>query len=345
MYVACPSCKALYEIQPEHLRVAAGQVRCGQCHETFSAALAVFDEPQQALAFAEEHQNVAQEIDALVDRALDDVGGDGESVEMEPAAGEGLVVSYEEEAEAAGIIEEITLAAEPPAADESEVVVPVPAGAPAERAVERPVCEPFQSDVDLYAQPTRSEFGAEAIEEDAAGSEAGFTAEAFLLEHEADHALARTSWGAIAAAFLFTFLLLGQYAYVERYRLAQFAEWRPALETLCASLGCDLPLRRDLARMEIIEREVRDHPRVDDALLVSATFVNRAAFVQAYPTFQVSFSDVSGAAVSMRRFRPAEYLQPSRDLAQGMQPGEQAHVTLELLDPGDRAVSFQFDFL
>ena len=94
-----------------------------------------------------------------------------------------------------------------------------------------------------------------------------------------------------------------------------------------------------------IEREVRDHPQVDDALLIHVTFANQAEFVQPYPVFAVSFSDVSGTAVAARRFRPDEYLSDTRNTAGGMQPGERAQLMLEVVDPGERAVSFQFDFL
>jgi hypothetical protein len=152
-------------------------------------------------------------------------------------------------------------------------------------------------------------------------------------------------WGAIAAALLLTALLVGQYGYVERYRLASVPQLRPLLETGCRLLRCELPLRTEIAQVEIVEREVRDHPNVSDALLISATFVNRADFVQPFPVFSVSFSDVSGTLVAGRRFRPAEYLYDSHNAARGMQPGERARLMLEVVDPGDSAVSFQFDFL
>ena len=90
---------------------------------------------------------------------------------------------------------------------------------------------------------------------------------------------------------------------------------------------------------------MRDHPQVADALLINATFANQADFVQPYPVFLVSFSDVSGTPIAARHFRPDEYLSDTRHLAGGMQPGERAQLRLEVVDPGDRAVSFQFDFL
>ena len=82
MYVACPSCKSLYSITADQLRLAGGQVRCGQCQTCFNAAQAVFEDPQQALAYEPPlEQDLVQEIDALVGRALDGVPGDEPAVE------------------------------------------------------------------------------------------------------------------------------------------------------------------------------------------------------------------------------------------------------------------------
>ena len=109
-------------------------------------------------------------------------------------------------------------------------------------------------------------------------------------------------------------------------------------------MSCDLPLRHDLTQVEMVEREVRDHPNVADALLVSAAFINRASYPQAYPVLQVSFSDTAGTPVAVRRFLPEEYLH-DKNPARGMAPGEQTLVMLEVVDPGERAVSYQFDFM
>jgi hypothetical protein len=46
----------------------------------------------------------------------------------------------------------------------------------------------------------------------------------------------------------------------------------------------------------------------------------------------------------VRRFLPEEYLH-DKNPARGMAPGEQTLVMLEVVDPGERAVSYQFDFM
>lgn len=294
MYVACPSCKALYTISDAQLQHANGLVRCGQCRSTFNATLAACDDPRQALAFEPPLEApVMAEIDALVDRALDQVPATvGDVPESLPAAG--------------------TTAVEPVG---------------------------LWIGKDCYAQPVADEF----VSPEAGDSSLPDVAHALLLEDEAAYG-GRTRWGAIAAVVFLALALMVQYAWWDRNQLAQSAALRPALDWICKRAGCELPLRHDFTRVEMVGRDVRDNPQVPDALTVSAAFINRASFPQAYPVLQISFSDVAGTPVAVRRFMPEEYLR-DKNPARGMAPGEQTLVMLEIADPGARAVSFQFDFL
>ncbi len=157
------------------------------------------------------------------------------------------------------------------------------------------------------------------------------------------HAGRNAAKGAIIGALL---LLLGvQWLYFNRTGLAAQNDWRPGLESLCSLLRCELPLRVDLSRIELVNRDVRKHPRVAGALLINATLVNRADFSQPYPTLEVTFSNSSGAPIAARRFDPAEYLGEQVDITAGMPKDAPLQVVLEIEDPGEDAVSFQFEFL
>jgi predicted Zn finger-like uncharacterized protein len=357
MYVACPSCKSLYQIDLVHLRAAGGELRCGACQATFNATAAVFDIPQQALDYADRHplqEGVAREIDDLVNKALGRVPGHEHVTEAAVSRGADEAV-YE--------TEEIDNVSEEPAyavSDVAEVEAETPMASAAEDSIEaldEQAPEPaavqslaekpqvhglLRADMDFYACPAAVEFRAQRPQP---VSEALELSAALLYSDEAHDADSAVPWGAIAASVLLAVLLLGQLAWVERYQLVRMPQLRPALEFFCQPLSCDLPLRHDISRIEMVEREVRDHPHASGALLIHASFVNRADFAQAYPVFVVSFSDVSGTAVAVRRFPPAEYLIGQQDVSNGMAPGERAQLMLEVVDPGDRAVSFQFDFL
>ena len=304
MYVVCPTCQSVYPLTAAQLRAGGGRVRCGNCNSVFDAASVLFDEPQQALRFAEQQMHaVSQEIDDLVGRALDEVSAAG-------AQNQDVSVDIHEQE---------------------------PTNQPVSTPQESDVAD-LSVDMDAYANPTAAEFVFTAQ----AQSDKDTVPAALLFESGA--ARTRTSWGAIAATVFLSLLLFGQYVWVERYHLAGVPDFRPYLETVCAALDCNLPLRHETAKLEVLEREIRNHPHADDALLVNATFVNSADFVQRYPIFEVTFSDVSGTPVAMRRFLPGEYLD-GIDSSRGMAPGQQTRLMLEIVDPGDRAVSFQFDFL
>ena len=144
----------------------------------------------------------------------------------------------------------------------------------------------------------------------------------------------------------FLLLVLGlQWVFFNRAELAANESWRPMLERGCSIVNCTMPLRADLSRIDIISRDVRKHPTIKEVLLVNVAFKNTAEFTQSYPVLEVSFTDQSGEAIAVRRFKPAEYLDESTDRAAGISAGSPVQVVLEVVDPGDKVVSFQFAFL
>ncbi|MDX1251878.1 MAG: zinc-ribbon domain-containing protein [Gammaproteobacteria bacterium] len=150
------------------------------------------------------------------------------------------------------------------------------------------------------------------------------------------------AWAALNLSLIL--LLAGQYVYFYRDDLARYPELRPALETMCEVMGCEIPLRRDVSRLSLVNRDLRSHPSAANALLVRAALINNAPFPQPYPVLQLSLSNVAGQTVAMRRFQSFEYLGKDIPIKKGMLPGKPVEVTLELVDPGQNAVSFEFAF-
>lgn len=148
-------------------------------------------------------------------------------------------------------------------------------------------------------------------------------------------------WWALLAALVVALAL--QLMLADRERLATDATWRPRLEALCGALGCSLPAWHEPKAFRVTSREVRRHPEDERALLVSTSFRNDARWPQAWPVLEVALHDIDGQALGLRRFQPVEYLgsPPATPL---IAPGQSAVATLEILDPGQRAVAFTFDF-
>ncbi len=133
-------------------------------------------------------------------------------------------------------------------------------------------------------------------------------------------------------------LLIAQVAYFMRAELAQYPALRPALETLCTVFNCDVPLTRDLNKIELLNRDVRRHPTIQDALLVTVTLVNRAPFTQPYPDLQVTLANLNETTVAKRRFRPVDYLDANTPIAHGMTPESSVPMVLEIAAP---SINFQ----
>jgi predicted Zn finger-like uncharacterized protein len=149
----------------------------------------------------------------------------------------------------------------------------------------------------------------------------------------------------LVLALLLILALPVQYAWFHRLQWAQSPDTRPWAESLCALAGCELPPLRDLDKIELISRDVRAHPRVKGALLITATLINRADFEQPYPTIRIGLSDLQGRTIAARDFTPDTYLRGQNNGDRAMPSQIPVQVKLETLDPGPAAEAFEFDFL
>jgi len=170
------------------------------------------------------------------------------------------------------------------------------------------------------------------------------TAHAMLVASERPRPRARAGWVALTAL-----MMLCLFAQLAWFRGAEVLRAYPGLQEPlakgCAFAGCQLPGPRDPGAVRVMERDLREHPRYRDALLVNAILVNQAAFAQPYPILEVALYDTQGAVVAGRRFEPREYLDRALD-ADGLMPaGQPLHVVLELVGPKRSPASFELRFL
>jgi predicted Zn finger-like uncharacterized protein len=152
-------------------------------------------------------------------------------------------------------------------------------------------------------------------------------------------------WAWACAVALLLPLLAGQIAYAARNELLGNTLARPWLERLCATFACKLPLPRDTDSLVLLSRDVRPHPSAPNALIISATLRNDAAFTQAFPSVEITLTDLDENRIAMRRFRPAEYLGDPRIMAGGLAAHASSALVFEVADPGKNAVAYEFKFL
>lgn len=140
----------------------------------------------------------------------------------------------------------------------------------------------------------------------------------------------------------FSLMLLAQLFWQNHDRLARLQGWSPWVNRACLVLNCRVDLPRDLDKIGLVSRDIRSHPSVSDALMISATMQNQADFAQPHPAVEISLSNLNGQTIGLRRFAPDEYLEPGADKT--MAPGHLLPVVFEIVDPGEQAVAFEFTF-
>ena len=158
-------------------------------------------------------------------------------------------------------------------------------------------------------------------------------------------AAAPAGLGWVGGSLALLLLLVAQLAWAWREPLLADPRVLAAASATCERLGCTLPAVADRSRILLMARDVRPHPSVPHALIISATLSNDAPFAQPYPTVEITLSDVNEKRIALRRFAPAEYVGDLRALARGLPAGGTASLSLEVEDPGNNAVAFEFRFL
>ena len=168
------------------------------------------------------------------------------------------------------------------------------------------------------------------------------------------HATAKTVLWSAGILLLISSLAL-EYIWFNRDQFQQFPALLSKIESLCSQLECNTLSQRDPAKIKLMSRNVFSHPNEQDVLIINIIMKNNAEFEQAYPVIQVDFSDRRGGIIAARRFYPYEYM-PDEYLTEQsqtnkskqvplLQPDTKTNITLEIKDPGDDAVTYEFAFL
>ncbi|MBL4867851.1 MAG: zinc-ribbon domain-containing protein [Pseudomonadales bacterium] len=139
-------------------------------------------------------------------------------------------------------------------------------------------------------------------------------------------------------------LLATQFTVYNFDSLARQEKLRPQLQQICEILACALPSINDASQIKGANLVVRLHPTEVNALVIDAIIYNRSKFEQPFPILQLSFSDINGALIASRDFSPAEYRRGELLFIESMPSNTPIHLSLEILDPGAKAVNYQLKF-
>lgn len=142
------------------------------------------------------------------------------------------------------------------------------------------------------------------------------------------------------ATVVATLALVAQMFWSQRDEWSADPSVRPIYEFGCRLLFCELAPLRAVDAIYSKNLVVREHPDVEDALMIDALVINGAPFEQPYPVIELRFSSIDGRTVAGRRFQPAEYLAGEAAGAKMIGPNTPVHISLSIKDPGADAVNY-----
>lgn len=267
----CPTCGTAFRTQPAQLSARGGKVRCGKCGTIFNGVAGLIEEERSAA-----NREPSPQL-ALFEAARRAGAGQRAEPALRPAP----------EPRA-------TQVPRPTPADTS---APAPAAAPS---------EPVKPDEPSPAQAVDTvPAGAEDVPSPPSPEPAALPE---FLAAPAPPRRWTLAWSLAAVLAVIVLALQGLLQYRAEV-LARFPGTRPALETLCAALGCRVHLPHRPGLMSIESSDLQADPRRADVIALDAVIRNRAPFAQEYPSLELTLTDDQQRALVRRVLGPSDYLE------------------------------------
>ncbi len=132
-------------------------------------------------------------------------------------------------------------------------------------------------------------------------------------------------WGLILLA-------IAQGMYVYRAQLALHAPFmRPVLQSLCASIGCQVPYLRAIKAIELTYSRLSFEGAVggEHSYLLQVGMRNSAAVPQEWPSLLITLSDVSATVLARLEIKPEQYLSAAQSKGPFL-PGQTVDIRLQI---------------
>lgn len=337
----CPNCLTRFRVTETQLQVAAGRVRCGSCLTVFKGVDRLLWEKDPELPEGQAGDLLDELLDELGDPSDEPTEVAAETVEIDSQAEVDAPEDEEKSAQVfnAAAVEEVILEE---VRDEDDLIEEV------KEELLDVVIDSIRGDDDSQQVdtvvtrvdgrvPIDDPESLQLLSEQFAEARAAGEPVSFVQKK-------RGSWWIPPAMVLAIAALFAQVMYL------QFDDWtedlriRPVYESVCAFIGCELPVLRDLDQMVIKKLVVRSHPEIEGALIVDAIIVNEAPFAQPFPVLELRFTSLEGDLVASGRFQPRQYLAGELEGAEKIQRLTPVHIELEFEDPGSEAVNYFMEF-
>ncbi|WP_286237173.1 zinc-ribbon and DUF3426 domain-containing protein [Neptuniibacter halophilus] len=164
-----------------------------------------------------------------------------------------------------------------------------------------------------------------------------------LSKPEKPNTLTSTGW--FFACLLALGVMLVQHLWFNRGDLYTTQTYRPLYTFICAHIDCHLPLRSDLSKIRSQAFHVRPHNEIENAITIDLVLLNEADFRQPFPALGIAFADLKKRPVAARILQPESYLDPTVVDPLAMPPQQPIQISLDLMSPGTRGVSYELELL
>lgn len=138
-------------------------------------------------------------------------------------------------------------------------------------------------------------------------------------------------WPWLIGSLLLLLALLAQALYFYRIEIAaQLPGLKPMLTSYCGLLKCTIPLPKKPELMSIESSDLEADPLQANVITLSALLHNHATHTQAFPSLELSLTDMQDKVVARRTFAPAEYLKTTEDEKLGLAANREMSIKLRL---------------
>ncbi|GHU17614.1 membrane protein [Betaproteobacteria bacterium] len=292
MKTRCPNCQTIFRITPEQIKARAGKVRCGHCRATFNALDSLLE------GHKEHKERKERKEKNSADPALAPVPASAPSVtHAEPVEPEKPVPAT------VSTNTSVDTQAPPKVLRTLRQALPSsPANEPQmqEAGESAPVPVTPQESVE-----TALIFPREISEIPDFGKwEAGVMAPPIELSSEKP-----SRWPFRLTAAGLALALAAQALFHFRSELAvSMPSLRSTLETFSRALGAPLPLPRHNEQVSLETSDLQTDSARGNLLVLNATLRNKAPYGQAYPSLELSLTDMQDTVIARRVFAPQDYL-------------------------------------
>jgi predicted Zn finger-like uncharacterized protein len=297
MKTRCPNCQTIFRVTSEQLKARAGKVRCGHCRTIFNALDNLLEDhkerkerlPDPAPAPA---PMPALTADIAVTRA--EPVEPGESI----LAAVSSIVSTDTQAPPK-VLRTLRQAPLPSPEDELQIQE---AGESEEFPLHETPPVPIETQESLE---TALIFPREISEIPGFGKwDAGIMAPPIELSSEKP-----SRWPFRLSAAGLALALAAQALFHFRSELAvSMPGLRSTLETFSLALGAPLPLPKHTEHVSLETSDLQTDSARGNLLVLNATLRNKAPYGQAYPSLELSLTDMQDTVIARRVFTPQDYL-------------------------------------